>query len=110
MSRRALVVGAFAVQVSVLLAVAVGAPGPVRLVVGLAYVCAVPGFAVVGLLRLGEPATEAALSVVVSLMLCAAAAQLLVWWGLYSLVATLAVLGAVSILGLTGQLRRLQPA
>jgi hypothetical protein len=108
-TRRALVGSALALQVAVVVAVAAGAPAPVRLVVGLAYACMVPGFATVGLLRLRDWATEVTLSIVVSLMLCTAAAQALIWSGRYSLAATLAVLGAVSVVGLAGQLR-LAPA
>jgi hypothetical protein len=103
-TRRHLVAGALALQVMVLVAVAAGTPTPVRLVVGLLYACFVPGFATVGLLRLPDAATEMALSLVVSLMLCTAAAQVLVWSGLYSLAATLAMLGGLSTLGLLSQL------
>lgn len=102
--RRRLVVTALAVQAAVLVAVAVDAPFAARLPLGLLYVAAVPGFAVVGLLRLAEPATEVALSVVVSLLLCTATAQVLVWAGHYSLGATLAVLGVLATSGLVAQL------
>ena len=105
--RRDLVVGMLVVQAAVLVAVVGGAPFGVRLIVGLAYVCAVPGFALVGLLRLSDPASEVATSLVVSLMVCTATAQGLVWAGRYSLAATLAVLGAVSTLGLLRQLHTL---
>jgi hypothetical protein len=104
MSRRALVVSALFVQVLVVLAVLADAPFAVRLPLSLVYVFAVPGFAAVGLLRLPEPVTELALSVVLSMALTIATAQLLVWSGTYSLGAALAVLGAVTGVGLVAQL------
>lgn len=104
-TRTGLVTAALAVQAAVVLAVGLDAPFAVRLPLGLLYAGAVPGFAVVGLLRLSEPITEAALSVAVSLLLATAVAQGLVWAGASSLGATLAVLGVVSTAGLAAQLR-----
>ena len=104
MSRRGWVVSALVVQALVVLAAAADAPFATRLPLGLVYACAVPGFAVVGLLRLRDPLAELTLSIVLSLTLGIAAAQLLVWSGHYSLKATLALLGAVTIAGLAGQL------
>jgi hypothetical protein len=107
-ARCVVLVAALAVQAAVLVAVAVDAPFAVRLPLALAYVGAVPGVAVVGLLRLDEPATEVALSVIVSLLLCTATAQVLVWTGAYSLGTTLVVLGVLSTWGLVAQLRDLR--
>jgi hypothetical protein len=104
MTRRSLVVLALAVQVLLVLAVVADAPFAVRLPLGLLYVFAVPGFAMVGLLRLPEPVTELALSVVMSMVLCTGIAQVLVWASWYSLGAALAVLGALTTLCLTVQL------
>jgi hypothetical protein len=103
-SRRVLVASALVVQALVVLAVAADAPFAVRLPLSLLYVFAVPGFATVGLLRLPEPVTEVALSVVMSMVLSIAAAQALVWADIYSLGATLAVLGTLTTLGLLAQL------
>jgi hypothetical protein len=107
MNRRALVAVALVVQALVVLAVAADGPLAVRLPLSLLYVFAVPGFALIGLLRLPEPVTEMALSVVVSMVLCTATAQALVWSGGYSLGAALAILGALSTLGLLLQLHLL---
>jgi hypothetical protein len=106
-NRRALAVVALVVQALVVLAVAADGPLAVRLPLSLLYVFAVPGFAVIGLLRLPEPVTEMALSVVVSMVLATATAQVLVWSGSYSLGAALAVLGTLTTLGLLLQLRLL---
>lgn len=107
MSRRAVVAVALVVQALVVVAVAADGPFAVRLPLSLLYVFGVPGFALVGLLRLPEPVTEMALSVVVSMVLATATAQALVWSGGYSLGAALAILGTLSTLGLLLQLRLL---
>jgi hypothetical protein len=100
---------ALGVQAAVVLAAMLGPPTVVRLLLGLVYALSVPGFAVVGLLRLGDAATEATLSVALSIALGTAAAQVLVWAGLYSLSAVLGVLTLVSTAGLLVQLRLLAP-
>jgi hypothetical protein len=109
MSRRTLVASALVVQALVVLAVVADGPFAVRLPVSLLYVFAVPGFAAVGLLRLPEPVTEMTLSVVLSVVLTIATAQLLIWSGTYSLAAALAVLATLTTLGLLAQLYVLNP-
>lgn len=96
---------ALGVQGAVILLVAAGAPFELRLPIGLLYAFAVPGFAVVGLLRLPDPMTEIALSLVTSIVLATTAAQMLVWLGLYSLPAAVAVLTVPTTAGLLVQLR-----
>jgi hypothetical protein len=103
--RRALILSALAAQAVVVLLALLDAPFELRLPFGLAYALAVPGFAVVGLLRLADPATELTLSIVSSIMFCTAAAQTLVWLDAYSLAATLAVLAALVVPCLLLQLR-----
>jgi hypothetical protein len=105
LNRRRLIAAALAVQALVVVAVLADAPIAVRLPLGLLYVFAVPGFAMVGLLRLPEPITELSLSVVMSMVLCTGTAQVLVWSGSYSLGAALGVLGVVTTLCLLLQLR-----
>lgn len=96
---------ALGVQAAVLVLAMAGAPFVLRLPLALLYAFGVPGFAVVGLLRLSDPTTEVALSLIASVALGTAAAQLLVWLGLYSLGATLAALAVPTTVGLLAQLR-----
>jgi hypothetical protein len=102
-TQQRLVLGALAVQVVVVIAWWVGAPFALRLPLGLLYAFAVPGFAVVGLIRLPDLRDAAVLSVAASIGLGIATAQGLAWAGSYSLGAALAVLGAVSTAGLVAQ-------
>jgi hypothetical protein len=53
------------------------AHGAARLVLGLAMIVVIPGWSIVGLLRLKDPALEIGLSVAVSLALYTVAAQIL---------------------------------
>lgn len=103
-TRRLLVLTALGIQGAVVLLALTGAPFELRLPVGLAYVFAVPGFAVVGLLRLSDTTTEGALSLVTSVALVTTTAQVLAWMGVYSLAGTLAVLTFLTTGGLLLQL------
>jgi uncharacterized membrane protein len=69
--------GLLAADIVALVMSAVGLDGPVRLVSGLVLGVIIPGWAVVGLLRLRDAALEAALSFAVSLALLMVAAQIL---------------------------------
>jgi hypothetical protein len=82
--------------VAVVLLALVDGPFALRLPLGLAYALVVPGFAVVGLLRLFEPTTEAVLSVVVSIALGIAVSQVAAWFDSYSLGVTLAALSVIA--------------
>jgi uncharacterized membrane protein len=63
------------------------AHGAARLVLGLAMVLAIPGWSIVGLLRLKDPALEIGLTVAVSLALYTVAAQILMALNAWHLVA-----------------------
>lgn len=95
---------ALAVQAAVVLLALVDGPFALRLPIGLVYALAVPGFAVVGLLRLFEPSTEAVLSIMVSIALGTAAAQIGAWLGAYSLGLTLGALSCIATPCLLAQL------
>ena len=105
--RHAAVAAALAVQVGALAGFVLDAPVALRLPLGLAFLLLVPGFAVVGLLRLPDVATEVAASVMVSVGMGVATAQGLVWLGAYRPGQALLVLGIVSSGGLVLQLRDL---
>ncbi len=107
--RRQVLAAALVVQVVVLAGWAVDAPAAVRLPFGLVYLLVVPGFALVGLLRLGDVATEVALSIAGSVALGIATAQVLVWVGAYSVGVALYALGVVSFVGLALQYRDTPP-
>lgn len=96
---------ALGIQGAIVLLVITGAPFELRLPVGLAYVFAVPGFALVGLLRLSDATTEGALSLVTSVALATTVAQVLAWMGMYSLGGALAALTLLTTACLLLQLR-----
>ena len=101
--RLTLVVVAMVVQVAVLVGRAAGAPPVLQVPLGVAYVFVVPGFALVGLLRLPDPLAEAALSITVGVAAGIAVAQGLVWWGRYTGGLALGVLTVVTTAGLGAQ-------
>ena len=107
--RRHVIAAAMVVQAVVIAGWIVDAPGAVRLPFGLVYLLVVPGFALVGLLRLSDAATEVALSVAGSIALGAGTAQTLVWAGAYNQGVALYVLGVVSFAGLALQYRDTPP-
>jgi uncharacterized membrane protein len=76
---------------------------PLRVAVTLVFVLLVPGYAVVGHLRLADPLSSLMLSVTVSLALGALVAQLLVWQESYSAERTFSWLAAFSLIGLATQ-------
>jgi uncharacterized membrane protein len=77
---------------------------PLRVAVTLVFVLLVPGYAVVGHLRLADPVSTLMLSITVSLALGALVAQLLVWQESYSAERAFAWLAAISLIGLVTQL------
>jgi hypothetical protein len=68
---------ALAVDALVLYTAVADAHGAARLVLGLAMTLVVPGWSIIGLLRLKDPALEIGLTVAVSLALYTVAAQIL---------------------------------
>lgn len=100
-----MIVAALAAQALVVLLSMADGPIALRLPIGLVYALAVPGFAVVGLLRLSDPTTETTLSIVLSIVLGIAVSQVAAWFGVYSLALTLGVLSAITSPCLFLQLR-----
>jgi len=74
-----------ALDVTMLVLAAAGVHGPVRLVVGLAFAVTVPGWSIVGLVRIHDAALEVALTIAVSLASLMVAAQLLITVGAWDL-------------------------
>lgn len=106
--RRRLAAAALALQVLVVALALADAPG--RALVAVVYLLVVPGWAVVSLLRIDEPAVEWTLALAVSITLGTVVAQGLVWAGWWSLGAALGVLAAVTTPALLVQLARPLPA
>lgn len=73
------------VDVVVLVMTIAGSHGPVRFALGLVVGVVIPGWCVIGWLRLGDPFLEASLSIALSLalvMLCAQMMMTVHWWHL----------------------------
>ena len=83
-----------------------GATGAPRLLAGLAFLLAVPGWAVVGFLRLGWPAAEVSLTVATSLALVLLGAQVMLWAHVWQPLALQAVVGSLAAACLVAQLCR----
>jgi hypothetical protein len=80
--------------------VALGADGPVRLLLALGFTSVVPGWALVRWLRLADSPTGAAMAVPSSLSICAGASAIMVWvhaWQPLVLLAALAIVSAGAI-------------
>jgi uncharacterized membrane protein len=75
------------VDAALLVFIAAGVHGPARFVVGLAVALFVPGWAIIGPLRLASPALEVGLTVAVSLSTLLVAAQLVITARLWHLTA-----------------------
>jgi len=67
------------IDVSAVTASLAGTGGAMRMVLGLAFALSVPGWALVGLLRLSWPAAEVGLTTASSLALVMATAQVMLW-------------------------------
>jgi hypothetical protein len=80
-----------------------GAETPLRTAVTLAFLCAGPGAALVGWLRLGNPAVEATLAVALSLTVDIAVGQTMVWAHAWSPSTGLLVVVLLTILTIAGQ-------
>lgn len=86
--RRVLSMGVLALDVAATTSAAAGLHGGARLGLGLAFAAVVPGWSVVGHLRLRDTALSVALTLAVSLASLMVVAQLLVtlrWWHLEAL-------------------------
>ncbi|MHB1905298.1 MAG: hypothetical protein ACYCRG_00110 [Acidimicrobiales bacterium] len=80
--------------------------GPVRFVVGLTFGLLVPGWAVVGWLRLAQPALELGLTLAASLTILMLSAQILITVHLWHLMGFGEVLGLVCVSSLSLQVRQ----
>ena len=74
-------------DISMLYATVANVHGPLRVVLGFALVGIIPGWSIVGLVRLGDPALEIGLTVAVSLAVCMVCAQVLLTLHAWHLVA-----------------------
>lgn len=93
------------VTASLLLVAALGLGGPARVLLALAFVTFVPGWALVGHLPLVAGATSRiALAVAMSLATCAVIVQSLLWLGIWNPATMLGAFGSVSLGVLLGQL------
>ncbi len=81
-----------------------GVGGPLGILLALAFVTFVPGWAILDWLPLGYGVSRVALAVAASLTLCTACAQVLLWVGLWSPLSLLYVLGSLSLFGLLSHL------
>lgn len=73
------------------------AHGAARLVLGLAMIVVIPGWSIMGLLRLRDPALEVGLSVAVSLALYTVAAQILMALNAWHLVGLQEAIGVLCV-------------
>ncbi len=87
-----------------------GVHGAVRMWIGLAFVLAVPGWAIVGYLRLRWPAAELSLTVALSLALTLLGSEIMLWAHAWHPTTLQLIIGGVSALLLVGQLLRPRPA
>lgn len=94
------------VTAALLLAVGLDGRGPGRVLLALAFVTFAPGWAAIGHLRLLEGTSSIALAVALSLTLCTAFAQVLLWLHLWRPGAMLVGLGSVCLVTLGTQLAR----
>ncbi len=77
--------------------------GPARVLLGFALVGVIPGWSIVGLVRLGDPALEIGLTVAVSLAVCMVSAQVLIALHAWHLVALQEVLCLICLPSLVWQ-------
>jgi uncharacterized membrane protein len=101
-----------AVTASLLVMAGLELTGPVRILLALAFVTFVPGWAAVGHLHLLEGASRIALAVALSLAMCTALAQALLWLRRWDTAAMLNGLGTIALAVLLAQLAwaRARPA
>jgi uncharacterized membrane protein len=111
-ARATISTGLVVADVVLLAMIGTGVHGPSRFVVGLVVAVLVPGWAVVGLLRLGSAALEIGLTVALSLSVLMVAAQLLIMldqWHLTALQVAVCVLALPSLGWQALDLRRPAP-
>jgi uncharacterized membrane protein len=80
--------------------------GPLRLVLGTAFILAVPGWAVVGYLHLDWPAAEVALGISTSLAITVLGSQVMLWTHTWDPVTYQVVIGIAAAALLADQVRR----
>lgn len=113
-------VGAVVATAALLILMAAGVESPARVLLALAFAAFVPGWAIVGLIPpltevaadwtvlgyrpLVDGVAKVALAVALSLTVCVASTQALLWMRLWNPTATMAVLGGLSLLALTVRL------
>ena len=95
--RRLAAAMALVVDALVLFSAVADAHGAARLVLGLAMVLVIPGWSIIGLLRLKDPAMEMGLTVAVSLALYTVAAQILLALNAWHLVALEEAVGVLCV-------------
>jgi len=83
-----------------------GVHGALRMWVGLAFVLAVPGWALVGYLRLRWPAAELSLTVALSLAVTLLASEVMLWSHQWHPTTCQLIIGGISAVLLIGQLLR----
>ena len=92
--------GAAVVTASLLILSGLGVTGLGRTVLALVFVTFVPGWALLGRVRMAVPETRAALSVALSFTVCSAGALAMVWVGQWHPQLLLNALGALSLAAL----------
>jgi len=93
-------VGAAVVTSSLLILSGLGVSGLSRTVLALVFVTFVPGWALLGQVRMAAPGTRAALAVALSFTVCSAGALAMVWVGQWHPQLLLDALGAMSLAAL----------
>jgi uncharacterized membrane protein len=83
-----------------------GAHGPLRLLFGLAFVLVVPGWAVIGFLRLNWPAAEVSLTIGLSLAITLLGSEVMLWTHTWHPVTYQLILGIIAAGLMAEQLRR----
>ncbi|MDQ1440981.1 MAG: hypothetical protein QOG97_1209, partial [Acidimicrobiaceae bacterium] len=97
-----------AAAVTIILAaiVRLGATGPIRVVLALAFVTFVPGWALFGRSRIVHGVSRVALAVTASFTACLAAAVTMAWLGSWHPVALFYAFGAITVMALLRPSRR----
>jgi hypothetical protein len=99
-------VAAAAVTIILAAIVRLGATGPIRVVLALAFVTFVPGWALFGRSRIVHGVSRVALAVTASFTACLAAAVTMAWLGSWHPVALFYAFGAITVMALLRPSRR----
>jgi uncharacterized membrane protein len=103
LTRSAVSVVVLLADILMLYAAVANVHGPARVVLGFALVGVMPGWSIVGLVRLGDPALEIGLTVAVSLAVCMTGTQVLLTLHAWHLVALQEALCLICIPSLVWQ-------